>query len=167
MDSIVPVQNKNFPGNGKKFTKVSRAGTIANSNLHWQFIRIWQSLWRMILESLYVNTSPFRGMWSISKKGLLQRNVQDLLADGKTPCERRFGEFEGPIIPFASMVEYYPTTARDQARLHQCGRVFFLDMHWSRRGIWEGDILIADVEELENLEASEIYLEDWMQRKSW
>ena len=30
------------------------------------------------------------------------RDVQDLLADGKTPYERRFGEsFKGPIIPFA------------------------------------------------------------------
>ena len=28
------------------------------------------------------------------------RNIQDLLADGKTPCERRFGEScKGPIIP--------------------------------------------------------------------
>ena len=37
------------------------------------------------------------------------RNVQDLLADGKTPCERRFGEpFEGPIIPFGAPVEYLP-----------------------------------------------------------
>ena len=31
------------------------------------------------------------------------RDVQDLLADGKTPYERRFGEpFKGPIIPFWS-----------------------------------------------------------------
>ena len=29
------------------------------------------------------------------------RNVTDLLSDGKTPYERRFGKpFEGPIIPF-------------------------------------------------------------------
>ena len=29
------------------------------------------------------------------------RNIQDLLSDEKTSCERRFGEpFEGPIIPF-------------------------------------------------------------------
>ena len=29
------------------------------------------------------------------------RNVTDLLSDGKTPCERRFGQpFKGPIIPF-------------------------------------------------------------------
>ena len=36
------------------------------------------------------------------------RNIQDLLSDGKTPYERRFGEpFKGPIIPFGSLVEYY------------------------------------------------------------
>ena len=28
-----------------------------------QFLRIWQSLWRCILESLYVHTSPFRNKW--------------------------------------------------------------------------------------------------------
>ena len=32
---------------------------------------------------------------------------------GKTPQERRFGQpFEGPIIPFGSLVEYHPTTAK-------------------------------------------------------
>ena len=33
------------------------------------------------------------------------RNVQDLLSDGETPYERRFGKpFRGPIIPFGSLV---------------------------------------------------------------
>ena len=37
------------------------------------------------------------------------RNVTDLLSDGKTPYERRFGQpFKGPIIPFGSLVEYHP-----------------------------------------------------------
>ena len=36
------------------------------------------------------------------------RNVTDLLSDGKTPYERRFGQpFKGPIIPFGSLSEYY------------------------------------------------------------
>ena len=36
------------------------------------------------------------------------RNVTDLLSDGKTPYERRFGQpFEGPTIPFGSLVEYH------------------------------------------------------------
>ena len=39
------------------------------------------------------------------------RNVTDLLSDGKTPYERRFGQpFKGPIIPFGSLVEYHPNT---------------------------------------------------------
>ena len=45
------------------------------------------------------------------------------LQDGKTPHERRFGEpFKGPIIPFGSMVEYHPISAKDLSRLHQFGK---------------------------------------------
>ena len=44
------------------------------------------------------------------------RNVTDLLSDGKTPCERQFGQpFTGPIISFGSLVEYHPITAKDQS----------------------------------------------------
>ena len=51
------------------------------------------------------------------------RNVTDLLSDGKTPYERRFGKpLEGPIIPFGSLVEYHPITAKDQSRIHQFGK---------------------------------------------
>ena len=51
------------------------------------------------------------------------RNVTDLLSDGKTPYERRFGKpFKGPIIPFGSLVEYHPITAKDQSRIHQFGK---------------------------------------------
>ena len=39
-----------------------------------------------------------------------------ILSDGKTPYERRFGKpFKGPIIPFGSLVEYYPISAKDQS----------------------------------------------------
>ena len=51
------------------------------------------------------------------------RNVTDLLSDGKTPFERRFGKlFKGSIIPFGSMVEYHPISAKDQSRIHQFGK---------------------------------------------
>ena len=65
------------------------------------------------------------------------RNVQDLLADGRTPCERLFAEpFKGPVIPFGSMVEYNPISAKDQSRLHQLGKTalpeYSLDMHCMR-----------------------------------
>ena len=42
------------------------------------------------------------------------RNVQDLLSDRKTPCERRFGiPFNGPVIPSGAMVEDHPISAKD------------------------------------------------------
>ena len=51
------------------------------------------------------------------------RNVTDLLSDGKTSYERRFGQpFKGPIIPFGSLVEYHPIAAKDQSRIHQFGK---------------------------------------------
>ena len=51
------------------------------------------------------------------------RNITDLLSDGKTQYERRFGQrFKGPIIPFGSLVEYHPITAKDQSRIHQFGK---------------------------------------------
>ena len=90
------------------------------------------------------------------------RNVQDLLADGNTPYERRFGEpFKGPVIPFGAMVENYPISGRDQARHHQFGKKvlpgIFLGYALIAGGIGKGDILIADIDELENLDASEVY----------
>ena len=48
------------------------------------------------------------------------RNIQDLLSDGKTPCERRFGiPFNGPVIPSGAMVEYHTIYGEDLSRLHQ------------------------------------------------
>ena len=50
------------------------------------------------------------------------RNIQDLLSDGKTPYERRFGKpCNGPVIPFGAMVEYHHISAKDLSRLHQFG----------------------------------------------
>ena len=35
----------------------------------------------------------------------------------------RFGKpFQGPIIAFRSLVEYYPISEKDQARIHQFGK---------------------------------------------
>ena len=84
------------------------------------------------------------------------------VADGKTRYERRFGEpFKGPIIPFGALVEYHPIATRDQARLHQFGKkilpAIFLGYALIVAGLWKGDILIADLEVLENMDASEIY----------
>ena len=90
------------------------------------------------------------------------RNVTDLLSDGKTPYERRFGQpFKGPIIPFGSLVEYHAFTANDQSRIHQFGKKvlpgLFLGYALYAGGIWKGDVLVADLEELETMDASKIF----------
>ena len=70
-------------------------------------------------------------------------------------------ETSGPIIPFGSLVQYHPITAKDQSRIHQFGKKVLPGMFRGYAlyagGIWKGDILVADIEELETMDASEIY----------
>ena len=93
---------------------------------------------------------------------LLSANIQDLLSDEKTPHKRRFGApFKGPVIPFGAMVEYHPTSGKDLSRLHQFGSKMlpgkFLGHALHAVGMWKGDILVFDIEELEKMDASEIH----------
>ena len=88
--------------------------------------------------------------------------IQDKLSDGKTPCERRFGmPFNGPVVPFGAMVEYHHLSAKDQSRLHQFGAKVlpgvFLGYASYAEGIWKGDIMVAEIEELEEMDASELH----------
>ena len=69
---------------------------------------------------------------------------------------------KGPIIPFGSLVEYYP---------YFCGRISQESINLERKScldcssdtlctrgrIWKGDVLVSDIEELETMDASEIY----------
>ena len=69
------------------------------------------------------------------------RNKQDLLSDGQTPYERRFGmPCNGPVVPFGPMVEYRPISAKSLAR-------YILRLCIVRGRIWKGDIVVADIEE--------------------
>ena len=74
------------------------------------------------------------------------RNVTDRLTDEKTPYERRFGK---PPIKDRSF------------RIRQFGKKvllgLFLGYALYAGGIWKGDVLVADLEELETMDASEIY----------
>ena len=90
------------------------------------------------------------------------RNIQDLLSGRKTPNERRFGmPFKGPVIPFGAMVEYHSISAKDISRLHQFGAKvlpgIFLGYALYAGEIWKGDILVADIEELEEMDASQLH----------
>ena len=69
--------------------------------------------------------------------------------------------FKGPVIPFGAMVEYHPVSAKDLSSLHQFGpnvlprKIFENTLHAGRT--WKGDISVADIEELEEMDASEIH----------
>ena len=69
----------------------------------------------------------------------------------------------GPVIPFGSLVECYLNFAKDQSRIHQFGMKvlpgLFLGYALYAGGIWKGDVLVADLEELATMDASEIYSE--------
>ena len=98
------------------------------------------------------------------------RNVTDFLSDGKTPYERRFGQpFQGPIIPYGSLVDYHPITAKDQSRIHQFGKKvlpgLFLGYASDAVRTWKGEVLVADLEELETMDASEIHSKKDSMRK--
>ena len=77
--------------------------------------------------------------------------------------------FNGPVIPFGSMVEYHPIAAKDQSRLHQCGKQvlpgIFLGYAWCAGGIWKEGILVAEIEELENSTRQRSMLEGSMHKK--
>ena len=97
----------------------------------------------------------FRGMF------LLTAKHSRSLVWCETPYERRFGmPLNGPVIPFGAMVEYHPVPAKDQSRLHQFGANvlpgIFLGYALNAGEIWKGDILIADIEEVDQMDASEI-----------
>ena len=90
------------------------------------------------------------------------RNIQDLLSEGKTPYERRFGEpFKGPIVPFGSLVEYYPIFCERPVRNPSIWKEIlsglFLGYALYAGWIWKCDITVADIEELETMDAQEIY----------
>ena len=164
---------------------------------------IRESMWRFIMESPHFNTLSIRDKWHCWKsrtkskrryfsRVLIQswlderwwadsvecycylRHVQDLLSDGKTPCERRFGKpFNGPIIPYGSLVEYITLflrkTSQESINLEWKSYLdcfLFLGYALYAGRIWKGDIVVADIEELETMDASEIYSKkDSMQRK--
>ena len=76
MDSVLSVQNKNFSGDGKEFKNVSRAVWKAKSQLHWQFVGIWQILWS-IMESSYFDTRSIRDEWDCWESGT-QNTARDV-----------------------------------------------------------------------------------------
>ena len=65
------------------------------------------------------------------------RNVHDKMSDDKTAFEKRYGQkFDGPPIPFGTLVEYIPITAKAKSSVHQFGKK-------TLKGIFLGCVLRA------------------------
>ena len=68
---------------------------------------------------------------------------------------------KGPIIPFGAMVEnhlFLPKTCRDCiSSARKSYQVHSSTMQCTLGGIWKGDILVADIEESEQMDASKIH----------
>ena len=151
MEPVISVQNKHFSGNTKKLAKVpgpDRNPKVIYTDNSLEFDKSCEDLpWNHCTSTPHrseTNGIAERAVRKV-KKGtsavLLQsclneswwadsmecytylRNVTDLLSDGKTPYERRFGQpFKGPIVPFGALFEYYPISTKDQSRIHQFGK---------------------------------------------
>ena len=89
------------------------------------------------------------------------RTIEDLLAGGKTLYERRLGEPKGQEFLLEQWLNIIRFLQKDQLRLPQFGKKvlpgIFLGYELVAGGIWNGDIPVADLEDLEKLDASEIY----------
>ena len=69
--------------------------------------------------------------------------------------------FTGPLTPFGATVEYHLISAKDLSRVHQFGPkvlpgIFFGCVLYAG-GIWKRDILFANIEELEQMDESELH----------
>ena len=112
------------------------------------------------ISAVLLQSGPNDKWWTYSMECYIYlRNVTDILSDGKTFYERRFGQsFKGPIIPFGSLAEYSPITAKDQSRIHQFGKKVLSELILGYAlyagGIWKEDVLVAVLEELETMDGN-------------
>ena len=69
--------------------------------------------------------------------------------------------FNGPVIQFGATAEYHLISAKDISRIHQFGPQvlsgIFLGYVLYEEGIWKADIMVADIEEMEEMDASELH----------
>ena len=150
MDPVVSVQNKNFSGITKELAKVFGADEETKSHytdnslefgkacedLYWNHCTstphrsetggIGERAVRRVKEgtsAVLLQSGLDEKWWADSMECFSYlRNIQDLLSDKKLHTREVLGQpFKGPIIPFGSLVDYHPFTAKDQSRIHQFG----------------------------------------------
>ena len=185
--TILPVQNKNFSGKpriahrsswsrrGKPkviYTDHSLEFGKSCEELSWIIVRQHHTdQKRMGLLRVKEGTSAELLQTGLGEKWWADsmecycylRNIQDLLSFEKRPYERRFGiPFNGPVIPFGckcGISPYFckwPIETIINLVLKSC-QVYSSVMCCMRGESGKGDITIADFEELEEMDASELH----------
>ena len=90
-------------------------------------------------------------------------NIQDLVSNGKTPYEKRFGlQFKGSAIPFGAMVEISPYFCQRPvgdciSSARKTYQEYSSIIYHTRVESGKETFLVADIEEVEKMEASEIH----------
>ena len=81
---------------------------------------------------------------------------------GRHHMKRRFGMLlNGAKIPFGAMVECHPISAKNNLDCISLEKILpgiLLGYVFNAGGIWIGDIMIADIEDLEEMDASELHV---------
>ena len=77
--------------------------------------------------------------------------------------------FKDRLFRLVHWLSITPFTAKHQSRIHQFGKKvlpgLFLGYALYAGGIWKGDVLVADLEELETMDESETTPQDSMRRR--
>ena len=92
------------------------------------------------------------------------RNIQDLLSDGKVHTkgvlENHLKDQSSRLVHWLSITLLLRKTSQESINLGKKVLLgWFLGYALYAGGIWKGDVLVADLEELETMDASEIYSE--------
>ena len=87
-----------------------------------------------------LNESWWQILWNVTP---ICETSQIYCLMGRRPTKDVLGNhLKRPIIPFGSLVEYYPFTAKDQSRIHQFGKKvlpgLFFGYALHAGGIWKG-----------------------------
>ena len=128
-----------------------------------QFKKKRQKTWAAAATAIEKKNSPVKGEKN-PQVGALRycylRNCSRSLGRWENTCKRRFGEpLKGQVIRFGAMVEYHFLQKTSQGSINLLRKFLpdiFLGSALRAERIWQGDILVADIEELEKLDASEV-----------
>ena len=84
----------------------------------------------------------------------------------KGALENHFKDQSFRLVHWLSITLFLRKTSHESINLERKSYLECSSTHCTRGGIWKGDVLVADIEELETMDASEIYSKKDSMRKT-